>query len=199
MADKLDEELHDFNILRFNKVPSMKFINFWEKRYSDPREDIYEKNIDEKKTRKVINELFEWKNGGKLSKKKSESVERNYKPFDGVRKKESELKADPDFMRKMKQDSPIWRIFWLHCQNPLAFPIYDQHAHRAMKYLRGLKGEAAEIPNSNNKKIDLYFDEFRPFVEESFTKPTTWRQMRQIDKALFAFGKFVKTHWVPDQ
>ena len=45
----------------------------------------------------------------------------------------------------------IWRIFWLHCHYPNKFPIYDQHVHRAMACIIGMK--SLEIPKKNQDKV----------------------------------------------
>ena len=159
---KREGDFEGFYNLELNAASPEAFLEFWAQRYSDPQEEIYKKNIGEKKTQKVIDELFLWKNGGKLAKKKRESVRRNYGPFDGVKKSKKELLADPDLKPNMSKDSAIWRIFWLHCQNPVEFPIYDQHVHRAMMYIHGYREKDAEIPDSNKKRQTYILIGFYP-------------------------------------
>jgi hypothetical protein len=56
-----------------------RFTEFWASQYSYKLEHLYETNISIRPfTDDAIRNLFEWKNGSKLAKKKQQSVERNY-------------------------------------------------------------------------------------------------------------------------
>jgi hypothetical protein len=82
------------------------------------------------------------------------------------------------------EGGPIFRIFWLHCWQPERFPIYDQHVHRAMRFIQA--GVKEEIPDKDNEKISAYIDQYMPFHAWFDGMP-----QRSVDKALWAFGKFI--------
>ena len=84
----------------------------------------------------------------------------------------------------------IWRIFWLHLQHPKLFPIYDQHVHRAMAFLQ--TGEREEIPDYDPQKVESYWRRYLPF-HATFEGI----ESRSVDKALWAFGKFLKEYRFP--
>jgi hypothetical protein len=186
------------NFLTFQAVDGAQkcFLDFWAAQYKDDLEGQYEKNIGRLLTDAAIVELFEWKNGGKLSKAKRESVDRNY-----VAKKACELVtqavafpqgAGPDeltgFATKFltegfTEGGAIWRIFWLHCCNQ-RFPVYDQHVHRSMVFIG--EGRIEELDAFPERKIDLYLKKYLLF-HNSFPD-----EHRKVDKALYAFGRFAK-------
>lgn len=183
-------------ILDFKETNVGQFKTFWAARYSDTHENLYEEYIEKTRTEKTIMQLYNWKNGGNLAALKRESVKRNYKPYRGVWKDRIDLPSDEELIKEISKDSAIWRIFWLHCQNPCEFPIYDQHVHRAMMFIEGNRSNL-EISSSEKTKAETYFHQFLPFFKRHFKKPSDWRKMREADKALFAFGKFIKSGWSP--
>jgi hypothetical protein len=78
----------------------------------------------------------------------------------------------------------IWRVFWLHLQCPTHYPIFDQHAYRAVAWIT--QSEPPEIPSSDLQKARLYRESFVPFIR------SLPRMDRDVDRALFQFGKFLK-------
>jgi hypothetical protein len=82
----------------------------------------------------------------------------------------------------------IWRIFWLHLQHHLRFPIYDQHVHRAMAYLLNHPDSKREAPAHNPAKIHAYLNEYRGFFARF-----DGHDPRQVDRALWSFGRFLGT------
>ena len=135
-------------VFKKESVSVSEFITFWSKQYSYKLEDLYNDNIGKELTEERIWALFQWKNGGPLSKKKFASVKQNYIDND------IEIPQFPDktiLTTYLNQSGgAIWRIFWLHCNYPKKYPIYDQHVHRAMANLKGWKD--VEIPLYNKKK-----------------------------------------------
>lgn len=75
--------------------------------------------------------------------------------------------------------------FYLHCLEPSKWPIYDQHTHRAMKYIKN--GKISEIGTTSKQKFESYTKEYIPFIKSFGTIDN-----RKLDKALFAFGQFLK-------
>jgi hypothetical protein len=162
------------------------FVTFWASQYDSKRypEEPYSKNIGQL-THAAIMSLFEWKNGGKLSELKRESIKRNYLDRIGDVKALGTNFGAEDFLRKFLDGGAIWRIFWLHCCRP-EFPIYDQHVHRAMTFIEEQKADELD-QCSEDRKIELYVTRYLPFSGrfEGLNR-------REVDRALWAFGKFIK-------
>ena len=167
-----------------------QFVDFWSQRYEYAHEDLYDNNIGQELTEQRIVELFVWKNGTPLSERKRNSVSQNFV----ARRHELGQFQDNfnarDFFNHFENGGAIWRIFWLHCYRPEEFPIYDQHVHRAMAYIEA--GEIEEIPNYDPRKIDAYIDRYLPFHQQFAAIDG-----RAVDKALWAFGKFINENSFP--
>ena len=124
----------------------------------------------------------------KLSEKKKESVRVNYiNRLDELNS--LSIETSPSFfLNEFNKGGAIWRIFWLHCWQPNRFPIYDMHVHRGMAYLeKNLSREISSLNDSQKNK--LYLDVFLPYIQRF----STFNQ-RKVDKALWAFGKFL-SNW----
>jgi hypothetical protein len=159
------------------------FIDFWSARYDANDDTFYKDNIGQELTEKRILEWFEWKNGRPLSKKKRTSVLKN---FVARRRELDEIPEDEEpaaFLKRFSEGGRIWRIFWLHLCNQ-RFPIYDQHVHRAMRFIQ--YAVIKEIPGGEADAIRCYLEEYLPFNEQFKDLP-----QRDVDKALFAFGEFL--------
>ena len=174
----------NFRIIRCESVDLDRFVSFWAELYRDPLEPLYEENIAGPLTPARIRKLFEWKNGGKLARKKMESVERNF-----IGRLDEALNLDPDtpahdFLKLWPKGGAIWRIFWLHCWTPDRYPIFDQHVYRAAARICGWADR--KIPTTDGKRIDAYLQRYLPF----------WRDIgissRDADRALWVYGRFLK-------
>jgi hypothetical protein len=140
--------------------------------------------LDSPLTPTRIHTLFKWKNSGKLAAKKLNSVERNYASRSEELRNVPATTTAKEFLDKFG-NGPIWRIFLLHCWQPHRFPIYDQHVHRAMEFIE--TGMAREIANSESGVIKDYTDRYLPFWRRFSKTPD-----REVDKALWVFGKVLK-------
>lgn len=176
-------------ILKTHYVDASSFINCWSEQYEYENEHLYDDNIGKELTEARIWQLFHWKNGGPLSEKKQKSVKENYIKENIV----IPSNTDASFLKTYlnRPGGAIWRIFWLHCNYPKKFPIYDQHVHRAMASLKGWKD--IEIPSYNKKKIESYLKNYLPF----------WSlfsdyESKKVDKALWAYGRFLKFGYIFD-
>lgn len=169
-------ELHLNANSTFNSIQD--FFTYWEKQYKYKNEHRYTEYIGTRLTETSRRVLFEWKNGGKLSDKKSRSIEVNYPLIFPDNLEERYLNAN-------KPGGAIWNIFYLHIANPRKFPIFDQHTYRSMNFMRS--GKIKEIPKQKKKVYEIYQDEYIPFLQafRSF-------DARHIDKALFSFGQYLK-------
>ena len=180
-------------IYRPSAATPEQFVAYWSALYNATQDNtLYAPVVGQALTAEVVHQLFVWKNGSRLSGKKWRSVEDNY-----IARLE-ELRALPldtnaeTFLGRFSKGGAIWRIFWLHCWQPERFPIYDQHVHRAMSYIRG--GRCEEINTwSDHTKISAYLHRYLPFYE-SFAG----LEHRSVDRALWSFGKFVKNSRFPD-
>ena len=164
-------------------VAKSEFIDFWSKQYYFPNEHLYNDNIGKELTEKRIWDLFLWKNGTPLSEKKYSSVKNNF-----IRETINRPSSHDDFALLSYLNKPggaIWRIFWLHCNYPNTFPIYDQHVHRAMANLKSW--EELEISSQNRIKVETYINYYLPFWKEFLEFPS-----KEVDEALWSYGKFLK-------
>jgi len=158
------------------------FIDHWSAKYVEKNEEIYTGNVGKKLTKNSRKELFEWKNGSVIAMKKWKSILKNYP----LSFSDDVVEQEERYLDHNKGGGAIWNIFYLHCINPEIWPIYDQHAHRAMIYMK--TGKITEIGGTNRQKIISYKGQYVPFF-----KTLSQKDHRKLDKALFAFGKFLKT------
>ena len=168
------------------------FAEFWAARYTGYDDEFYYANVGHELTEARILSLFEWKNGTPLSGPKRASVVRN---FVGRRSELDQIPPDETasaLLERFAEGGVIWRIFWLHCWQPARFPIYDQHVHRAMRCIQ--TGVREEIPEKAPEKIGAYIDQYMPFHARFDSLPH-----RAVDKALWAFGKFIGENNFPHE
>jgi len=177
------------NLIVFNRAATdpSTFVDYWSSVYSYRLEHLYEENIGTELTVARLKELFKWKNGLELSGRKGESVRRNcLLRLDELKALPSRTSAD-GFLEKFANGGAIWRIFFLHCWAPKRFPIFDQHVYRAMRFIQSEVVE--EIPNNNRAKVGIYLDQYLAFFQ-----PFGAVDLRLADRALWAFGKFIKNY-----
>jgi hypothetical protein len=93
------------------------------------------------------------------------------------------------FKNEFADISAIWKLFLLHIIAPNIYPIFDQHVYRACIYLTTQK--LKEIPLSNNKKEQIYFQDYLEFFNDIVA--TSQLPRKQVDEALFSFGRFLKS------
>ncbi|PHR71496.1 MAG: hypothetical protein COA66_09180 [Arcobacter sp.] len=163
----------DINFLNIND-----FLNHWETKYKYNMDQKYDDNIGKPLNKKSRLELYEWKNGTRISKAKIISIEKNYPLIFNGNKEER-------YLNYKESGGAIWNIFYLHCLEPQKYPIYDQHTYRAMYYMKNQK--IKEIGRSHEEKYLSYMNEYKPFIK-SFEEVN----IRKIDRALFSFGRFLK-------
>jgi hypothetical protein len=167
-----------------------EFVDFWQRQYRYPKDDLYTNNIDQPLTPERIHQLFAWKNGSRLSDPKRRSVEQNYiARLDELGQLNPTTDAEA-FLAKFSSGGAVWRIFWLHCWQPNRFPIYDQHVHRAMALIE--QGTREEIPQDDADKVSSYLNRYLPFH-----KRFDGIDSRRVDRALWFYGKFVKATQFP--
>jgi hypothetical protein len=172
----------------YSRTPSSpaEFVAYWSATYSFPREYLYTRNINGPHTPETLGELFLWKIGDRFAKSQLPKVQKTFiARLDEARELSAKASAE-SFLREFPKGGAIHRIFWLHCWQPMQFPIYDQHVHRAMTFL--LDGQREELDEySDRGKVSLYTSRFLPFFELFHGVDP-----RETDGALWAFGKFIK-------
>lgn len=130
------------------------------------------RSIGKELTEARIFEWFTWKNGTPLSGAKPKSVMINFvKRRCELDQVEQNMTA-AELLSRFNEGSVIWRIFFLHCWRPERFPIYDQHV--------------------DSQKIHAYLNEYIPFHARFGGFDS-----RSVDKALWAFGKFLSENDSP--
>jgi hypothetical protein len=174
------------------------FVEFWAERYRWPNDDLYAQNIAPPYTAEKLGQLFKWKIGDKLFASKLPLLKEcfinrraeaeklvmqlaSYKPREVARR----------FLGQFKDGGAIYRIFWLHCWDT-RFPIYDQHVHRAMTFIKN-NGQTEELGKySHEEKVQLYLDRYLSFFDE-------FRGLdgRKVDQALWRFGKSLQDSSLP--
>ena len=175
------------------KIPQLiptdkdKFIEFWARRYSyrsDEYTELYNENIGQALNDERVRKLFRWKNGTNISKGKSKSVEIYVAELNKSPKIDS-LEKGKEYIANLNGGA-VWDIFWIHCLNNKLFPIFDQHASRAMSDMNELNLDDLKS-YSRSEQINIYFNHYIPFISK------IGGDMRLLDKALFAYGKELKT------
>lgn len=174
-------------MLAYKPIPAnrQQFVEFWSHRYDDVQEDLYINNIGKELAEQRIFDLYKWKNGTPLSVSKQAAIQQNFIDRRNAMEPLPNSFSAHDFLARFDTGGAIWRIFWLHCCQPDRFPIYDQHVHRAMAFIEA--GTDEEIPQYDRQKIDTYICRYLPF-HATFSDIDG----RCVDKALWAFRKFIK-------
>lgn len=182
----------NFKIPKLVPAGKDEFLEFWSRHYSYSIERIYEENIGKDLNSERVFELFFWKNGRELSGNKRNLLHRVY--LKDLNKSIPTWDEGKDYLLKLKSSGKVWDIFWLHCINPKLFPIFDQHTYRAMVAI--MNSKEGILPNdfkeleklSRDAVMEKYFSEYKDFISNFGS------DYRYIDKALFAYGKFLKTN-----
>ncbi len=182
--------MHGLWILEKAGAQADQFIKFWSSRYRDVNEHFYDNGIERPLTAERAESLFFWKAGKQYWRKSKPLVQKNFiSRLDELASLPSDITPD-EFLRQFATGGAIWRIFWLHCWQPLQFPIYDQHVHRAMAVIE--TGQPEEITGwSDGRKIDVYLRRYVRFVARHFADAP----IRSVDRALWTCGQFLKSRW----
>lgn|SRR5487761_344663 len=181
-----------------------KFIEFWAATYTDENENLYTQNINGPHTEGSLLALFKWKMGNLHfgNEEMRQSIQNNFmSQSEKARNLPSSISAK-EFLKQFSDGGPIYRIFWVHCWYPERFPIYDQHVHRAMIFIR--EGKIEELGEENQKIIgtylELYLSFYEPFGKVSrdlpFDQQLDGVRGRKADRALWAFGKYLLTNGI---
>lgn len=184
------------NLLKLipEKIDANSFVEFWKDYYGNFNEQLYEEVLAKPLLEaEDIRKLYSFKNnmGGSLSLTKEVFVSYVISELETV----NSLKKTFDwklFHEKFANRGPVWSITLLHAINPHEFPIYDQHAFRAFAFIQtGKVPSEEEIP----KRYQVYnaYKGYQSFFSD-FKQVATEYSAREIDKALWSFGKFLSQY-----
>jgi len=173
-------------IYSFSETDRETFVTFWSNKYQYTLENLYVDNIQQPLNENRVTNLFFWKNGKRLSARKLQSVRENYiAHLENLPALNNTVQLQNYFAQL--DGGMIWNFFWLHCINPNLSPIFDQHTYRAYKFISdNVVSEISEL--TDNEKSDFYFNNYIPFFNQFINN-----ENRRVDKALFMFGKFLKS------
>ena len=178
-----------FPILTNRQSGSLQeFISFWSKLYVYDNAVLYERIHNTTLSEDDLKDLYKWKNGMKLSQAKEKSLNTKIiSKIDIVNNLRATSNFDLEyFLKEFKQVSVVWKVFLLHILKPNRFPIYDQHVHRAYRFINNQSSDGIKASMNESVKLKFYFEEYYPFVRES--KIT---DLKKMDEAFFAFGQFI--------
>ena len=165
-----------------------EFISFWSKLYAYDNAVLYDKIHHKVLSEKDIKDLFQWKNGMKLSQAKEKSLKiKILKKIKIINSLRATTEIDLDyFLKEFKEVSVVWKVFLLHIISPSMYPIYDQHIHRAYRFMNNEASDGIKASMNEATKLKFYFEEYYPFVKQSKIK-----DLKKMDEAFFAFGQFI--------
>ena len=165
-----------------------EFISFWSKLYVYDNAVLYERIHNTTLSENDLKDLYKWKNGMKLSQAKEKSLNTKIiSKIEIVNNLRAASNLDLEyFLKEFKQVSVVWKVFLLHILKPNRFPIYDQHVHRAYRFINNQSSDSIKASMNESVKLKFYFEEYYPFVRES--KIT---DLKKMDEAFFAFGQFI--------
>jgi hypothetical protein len=172
------------------------FIRQWNSFYNYDKMNLYDDNIKkETLTKEDLINLFVWKNGTNLSESKKRSLEKNVlSKLDLVNKFKKSFNIKT-FLKEFKDVSFVWKIFLLHIVNPLDYPIYDQHIHRAFLFFnKDIFFKEIDNNISLEQKDAFYFGNYMHFVTKLRVEDNY--KIQDLDRAFFSFGQFLKKYKV---
>jgi hypothetical protein len=178
-----------FPILTKTQSGSLQdFISFWSKLYAYDNAVLYDKIHHKVLSEKDIKDLYQWKNGMKLSQAKEKSLNTKIiKKIDIINSLRATTEIDLDyFLKEFKEVSVVWKMFLLHIISPSMYPIYDQHIHRAYRFMNNEASDGIKASMNEATKLKFYFEEYYPFVKQSKID-----DLKKMDEAFFAFGQFI--------
>lgn len=165
-----------------------EFISFWSKLYVYDNAVLYERIHNKTLSEDDLKDLYKWKNGMKLSQAKEKSLNTKIiSKLEIVNNLRAASNFDLEyFLKEFKQVSVVWKVFLLHILKPNRFPIYDQHVHRAYRFINNQSSNGIKASMNESVKLKFYFEEYYPFVRQS-----QMTDLKKMDEAFFAFGQFI--------
>ena len=176
----------------------IEFISYWIQFYNEGKypETVYEENL---KKGGILEEnniipLLEWKRGNPLPKTQKQiaiKVIRSLQRFNEFRllkpRRDEDFEEFWNLISTIIKKGLVWKAFLLHIARPDDYPMVDQHVLRAYYFL--IHEKVAE-PEQSLETYLAYREAFHNITIESR------KTAREVDKALMAFGRFLKAPFV---
>lgn len=179
-----------------------EFITYWESCYDySPKHEkgntLYFDNIHLGVLTEVnIKELYIWKNGMTLSGKKAETVQIICDEIEWINSLKKLDAIESLSLDKFQLREGVWKIFLLHIIWPDYYPIFDQHTYRAYQYIMtGTIREMKELKDINEFYLDVYIPFIHKNLQDIMSKEERRKEISRVDRALFSFGKFLKSRY----
>jgi hypothetical protein len=176
-----------------NYNPSVdEFIEYWKSQYNYPRMELYNNNIIlQQLDLPNLRELYEWKNGMKLSSAKSRSLTKIAAELPLINHYKMKGIDQVEFNKRFDWMSTVWKVYLMHIISPTEYPIFDQHVYRAFCYLQ--KQVKEDSLGTNKQKETIYYEHYIHFYGD-FKDASEKFNEKEIDSALWAFGKFLSMY-----
>lgn len=162
-----------------------EFLDRWSSVYPDGKRDaeFYAPFIgaDLRNNWNALRSLFVWKNGQELSAAKEASVRHHY-----FARWTEDAELASRFLNPVHPGGAIWNIFYLHVRQPDRWPIFDQHSYRALRFIRTGEVLGDVLRDGPEAVYAAYREEYIPFIGD------LGANKRKTDRALYAFGQFLK-------
>lgn len=178
------------NLATNYQVSPDEFVEYWKDQYSYPNQHLYTDNIHLREyTTRNLYDLFCWKNGMNLSSKKQIGFNKIAQQLDVINRLKLDFNEDL-FESHFGKMTTVWKIFLRHVIDPERNPIFDQHVYRAYRYLH--RQDKEEIVEEKVKE-EVYHREYRDFYLDLERNCSRYNG-KEIDDALWAFGKFISRY-----
>ena len=186
------------------KLNWQEFVDFWNEYYDNSGKtdgDYYNPYINQKLTKIGLGKLWQWKMQDNYDrfKNKREQVQKMCNDVEYLKGFQKRGLSEDNFRQLLKYSYSIvrygnvYRIFLFHIIWPNKFTILDQHVIRSFIFLQkgDLEKNTQYLIERDNIKLhnDCLYNKYNDFVHMINKKYGI--SLRDIDKALMAFGQFL--------
>jgi len=206
----------------FNLMEAKQFIEFWERKYPDDKTKIFksdetidylkELNLGNRLTEENIKRLLRWKDSRWLTEEKAsgsnngdknEVVMEVLENLENINAFRFSKMSGEEFKEKIGSikgiGKHIFRIFLFHIARPFEYPIADRKVFRAFSTQK--QTNVTQDWGGYMRYMDYFFEVAisagiiteKPKGDENNIKDLV-RNLKRVDKALFAFGQFLDTY-----
>ncbi len=191
-----------FYLANVEETTPARFVEFWKEFYDEGKykdsDYKFALNIGGELDENKIELLFKWKIAHEPWKNQRKIVyeaTKNVHKINQFRKITNPNEFDVDtylnLCSTIVETGVVWKVFLLHISRPLDFPIFDQHVYRSYKFISSkiIWNESYLDSKQLNEYLIGYVPFFKGLVKDSNSNS------RDVDRALMAFGQFIKGHY----
>lgn len=172
------------------KLDWRQFVDFWSQFYNEhdryPDKVYYDPYIKDLSQDNFLDKLWLWKMQvhyhNKRNKRALKLIKENIETIRNFRSSNPTFNILYDFSKKIFKSGVVYSVFLIHICKPQQYPIFDQHVFRSFIFLT--TGKIIKMP----KNIKDYL-RYKKFVLKIYKRYKI--NLRDIDKALMAFGQFL--------